>query len=710
MMNSFSHLVRRVRYLVRRRGLEQEMEEEMRFHLEQRAAEFVADGMSAEEARFAAMRQFGNTASIQERAREVEGWGSLERAWKDVRFGVRQVFRHPGFSALAIVTLALGIGANTSMFSMLNEVLLRPLPYAEPGALDRLYRATAENRRGNFSAADFLELKRNEKAYGELGGYTAASASLSDPGLPADIAYGARCTANLFPLLGVTPVLGRAFRPDEDITGRDRAVILSHRVWQNRYGGRTDIIGRTIRVDGEPHEVIGVLPQSFNDWRFLGVIDFFRPLALIASDRQDFSLRVIGRRSDAVSFAEAAGFVSGFGDRMAREYPEANAAATWHLMPLQRSVAGTGAHTVVPMVIGLSAFVLLIACSNLANLLLARTLARAREFAVRAALGASRTQLLRPLIAEALVLACSGGALALLVATWFRDWAERRSRGENGEAVVFAIDWNVAAWAFGVALVTALVFGIGPALFALRLDINETLKSGGRGITTGRGQKRFRQMLIVLQFALAMVLLTGAGLFIRGLHDTNSRREGWNSETVVTGATFLPPGKYPNAERMAAFHREMIAKLQAVPGVSLAAVSTASPFWDWSDVRRILVQDHPQPEPGREPSAAMNVVSPQYFDAYRTRLLAGRFFDGRDETGSPPVYIVSEKTARAMGRPGSGRQAARRAGYRCPGMGRGGWRGSGRDSSRRRAGFGRAPDLPATRAGAHPRQRDRRSG
>ncbi|HYJ07081.1 MAG TPA: ABC transporter permease [Chthoniobacterales bacterium] len=569
----------------------------------------------------------------------------------DLRLGLRQLLRSPGFTLLAILTLALGIGANTATFSVLNGIMFKLLPYPEIAQLDRIYRATAQNRDGSISPADFLEFQRAKDAYGDVAAYAIGEASLSEPGQPAEMAHAARSSANLLSLLRMQPQLGRDFREGEDTPGNDRVVILSQRTWRNRFGLDPRVIGRTIRIDGEPHEVIGVMPEAFNDWRHLGSVDFFRPLAFTAeqaSDRTGANLRVLGRRLSARSQAETTGFIANFGARLAKEFPEANAASTCRSEPLQEAVRARNGRVVLFMLVGLSLFVLLIACSNLANLLLARTMSRAREFAVRAALGASRMQLLRPLIAEALLLAMAGGVAAIFVAMWARDWLAMRSTGDNGEQVFLPIDLRVLGWAFFASLITALAFGIAPALFALRLNLTETLKSGGRGTTGGRGHRRFRQILIIGQFALAMVLLTGAGVFINGLRDLNERRAGWESTNLTTGTILLPAGKYPDAEKITAFHRLTSQRLAALPGVASASISTFAPFFPWPDTRKFLVQGRERPETGREPAAMVNNVGPGYFETYGTRVLSGRAFHDRDTATSTKVFIISQNTARGL--------------------------------------------------------------
>lgn len=644
------NLRHRLRTLFRRRDVEAEMAEEMRFHLEQRAADLAADGLAADEARLAAQRRFGNTAALQERARDAFGWRWLQDFARDLRFAVRQLGHAPGFSLLAVVTLGLGIGANTSMFSLVNSVMLKPLPYADNGRLQHIYRVTPQQPEGGHAPADYLDLHRARAAYGDFSALAYARVSLSDPGQPAELAFGARASANLFSLLGVVPELGRNFLPGEDTPGRHLVVILSQRVWRNRYHAAPDIVGRRIRIDGEWHEVIGVLPAAFNDWRHLGNLDFFRPFAFtpeFAADRKATNLLIFGRPADGVTPASADAFIAGFGERLARAHPAEHAGTAWRAVSLHATAVGSSGGVILPMLIGLSGFVLLIACSNLANLLLARTMARAREFAVRAALGATRLQLLRPLMAEALVLSLAGGLLAVAVAYWFRDWAALRSTGDNGEFVWFEVDRAVLGWAFGASLVTALAFGLAPALFALRLDLNSTLKAGARGQTGGRGHQRFRQALIVGQFALSMILLTAAALFIRGLHDLHHRRAGWQSARLVTGSVALPAGTYGDDGKVHAFQRLALERLSALPGVELAAFGQAAPFFHWADVRKFHVVGRTRAQPGREPVAMVNAISPAYLDAFEMSLVAGRAFQERDRADAPRVYLIGRSTARA---------------------------------------------------------------
>jgi predicted permease len=476
---------------------------------------------------------------------------------------------------------------------------------------------------------------------------------LSEPGRPAEIAQGLRASANLFSTLGARPELGRTFTPDEENIGSHRVLVISHRYWQNRFGGDAQVIGRRVRVDGESYEIVGVLPANFSDWRHLSWVDVFRPLGLTEKelrDRNSTKIRLVGLRSPSVSPAQAAAFIASFGQGPRARFPAAHADTSWRSVPIEESFLGKQAQPVIGMLVALSGFVVLIACSNLANLLLARTMGRAREFAMRSALGASRLQVLRPLAVESLLLAFAGGILAVVVALWTFDWFRVVSAppGGNGVGVDFRFDWHVLAWMFAACLFTALAFGVAPAHFVHRLDLNSTLKSGSRGMTGDRGHRRFRSVLIVGQFAFAMVLLAGAALFARGIHEINNRRHGWQSDQLLTATLVLPANTYASDAQVTDFQRLALERLEALPGVTSASFSYSMPFFGLSETRRYLIDGHETPRPGREPSAAINGVSPHYFETVGTRLLSGRTFDQRDIFGAPKVYVINQAMASAL--------------------------------------------------------------
>ncbi len=569
----------------------------------------------------------------------------------DLCLAIKSLARSPGFTLIAIATLGLGIGANTSMFSILNGYMLRPAPYPDSDQLDRIYRVTAQDPYGGVSPADYLVLKSETSGYGGIAAYASSDMSLSEQGRPAETARGLRSSANLFSTLGTQPQLGRSFRSDEEVLGSHRVLIINHRYWQNRFGGDVHVVGRTVRIDGDPHEIIGVLPATFSDYRHLGSVDIFRPLALDEKeilDRNATWLHLVGRRSRTLARAQADTFIGSFGRRLARDFPAVHAGITWRRIPIEDTFLPKDAQAIVVMLIGLSGFVLLIACSNLANLLLARTMARAREFAVRAALGASRFQVLRPLVVESLLLALAGGICALFVALWTFDWLAVASAGDNGVGVALSLDWHVLGWAFGACLLTALAFGVAPAHFAHRLDVNQTLKSGSRGTTGDRGHQRFRHVLIVSQFALALILLAGAALFTRGLRELNNRRYGWESDRLVTGTMLLPTATYPGAKEITDFQRLARERLEALPGAESASISYSLPFFGLAEPRKYLVAGREIPEAGREPAAVINGVTPGYFETVGTPVLHGRTFNQSDTLASPKVFIINQAMARGF--------------------------------------------------------------
>jgi len=588
---------------------------------------------------------------------------------RDLRFALKSLLRSPGLTIVAIVTLGLGIGANTSMFSVLNGYVFRPPPYPASGELERIYRATPSDPDGSISPADYLDLKRDLRGYGEIAAYGPAEMNLSEPGKPAELARGMRAAPNLFSTLRSGPRIGRTFRAEETLPGNDRVLIVSHRFWQERLASDPGVLRRTVRVNGEVHQIVGVLPESFSDWRHLNATDLFKPLALDAKEMRDRGsawIRLVGRRAPGVTPAEAAGLVAGFGRRLTAAHPVVHAGSTWRTVPLADSFLPGNGQTVITMLVALSGFVVLIACSNLANLLLARTMARARELALRSALGASRLQVLRPLFLESLLLAFLGGAFAVYVAQWAFVWLEKQSVGEGGLGFDLVFDWRVLAWAFGACLFTAVAFGVAPALFALRLDPNVALRAGARGNTGDRGHQRFRHVLIVGQFALALVLLAGAALFIRGVDELNTRGYGWSSDGLVSGSILLPASRYPGSGEIEGFQRQALERLEALPGVESASLSYTMPYFGLGELRKYVVAGRPAPQPGQEPGAVINGVSPHYFETVGTRLVSGRAFNDGDNAGSPRVFIISQGMAQGLfpGENPLGRRIARAGGER----------------------------------------------
>ena len=570
---------------------------------------------------------------------------------RDLKFAVRQLLKHPGFTAVAVLTLALGIGLNTSMFSFVNELLLCPLPFPNDSELVRLHRSTSQGQKGSFSPADYLDLKRAEAGFGRFAGYQFSRMGISEQGRPAEFEITMRVSADFFNILGVRPELGRLFRPEEEINGNHRVVIISHALWEERFGGSTNAIGRTVRVNGEAHEVIGIVPRSAHVRRLFGRARIFRPLAFAESERVTRNaqfLNILGRRSHSVSTAQANAFIASFGARIATEFPTENAKSGWRSEGLLESMIDPRIRTLVLMLLGLSGFVLLIACSNLANFLLVRAIARTREFAVRSALGASRQQLIRSLGVESLVLAVLGGVSALVVSSWICDWLKTQTSNHGDFPLALATDWRVLTFAISVSLLAMLFFGIAPALFANRTDLNDTLKSGSRGTTAGRGHQRLQRFLIIGQFAIAMILLTGAGFFVRGAHNELKRHNGWNSDGVVQGTVELPADRYHESAEISAFQRQAIERLEQLVGVKSASLSWGLPYLGLPGSRQYIVEGRESLSKGQEPEAMVNGISRSYFDVTGMRLINGRAFNAADTAASPKVGIINESMARGL--------------------------------------------------------------
>ena len=563
-----------------------------------------------------------------------------------IAYALRSLAKAPGFTAIAFVTLTLGIGLNTSMFSLANALMLRPLPFPESWRLVRLYRSTPQSSRGGLAPADFLALKRAGTGFGAFAGYSSAIATVSEPGRPAETLSLLRVSADFLDVLDARPVLGRGFRADEEAPGRHRVVILSHDLWQSRFGGAADIVGRTIRLDGQAHEVVGVLPPWATERRTpFSNVALLRPLGLSDAERAPagtLRLNVVGRRARGVSPGQGDAIVAAFGAALAKEGGDGQDPVTWRTEDLLHSSLDATGRGLVLMLFGLSACVLLIACSNLANFLLARTLARSREFALRKALGASRLQVFAPLAAESLLLASAGGLGALLVASWTSDWLRTRT------SLDLALDWRVLGFALAASLATTLMFGVAPALFTTRVDVNEALKSGARGATAGRGYRRLRHLLIVGQFAIAMMLLSGAGFFLRGADNLLRQPYGWRFDGVIQGTLALAAGASTDSGRITTVQRQTIARVKALPGVDAVSLSHAVPYFGLPGPRTYLVDGREPPPKGQEPAARFNGVTAEYFRVTGTHLLRGRVFSEADTATSPKVAIISDGLARVL--------------------------------------------------------------
>jgi predicted permease len=567
----------------------------------------------------------------------------------DLKFALRQLLKNPGFTLVAVLTLGLGIGVNTSMFTVLNTLLFQALPYPHSERLVRIFRTSPHSQSWPHSAANFLDYREQNSVFTHLTAFRGSSYNLVEAGEATERLEGARVTADFFPSMGVAPALGRAFTPEEDQPGAGQVIVLSDPCWMRRFAGDTNIVGRTLRLDGQSLTVIGVMPPGFEHPLLWGKVDLWRPMAFSEEQRQDRdnnSLQAFGRLKPRVSLEQAEAEMKAIAARMGKLYPM-NALDSLRLEPLQRQVTDEIGRKVSWFTFGLAGFVLLIACANLGNLQLVRTAARSREFAIRAALGAARGRLLRQSLAESIVVSLLGGALGLLLAAWSNQLIGRRLFTEVAGAHL-ELDLRVFGFALLVSLLTGLVFGAVPAWLASRADVNEALKENLRGTTAGRSHHRMRHALIVGEVGFALVLLTSAGLFIGGLQRFLRLDPGWRVDNLIFAQLNLKGTNYNRSFQRSAFLEQLEQRLAVVPGVESVSFSESLPVWPFGSSSGFQIQGRPL-APGRPvPEVYHEAVSLKHFETLGVRLREGRVFHSLDTTNSPSVVIINETMARAF--------------------------------------------------------------
>jgi len=574
----------------------------------------------------------------------------------DLRFALRSLLKTPGFTVVALLTLALGIGVNTSMFSVLRTLFWRTLPYAEPQQLVRVHRTTPSSQTGFVSPANFLDLREQSTAVDRLAAGEWAGFSLTEDGRPAEWLSTLRVTADFFPLLGTAPLLGRVFTTEEDQPGADNVLVLSHGYWESRFGRDPDVVGRTLKLNGTSVTIIGVMPRGFEDPLLWGPISAWRPIAFAPTtraNRGNHSLTVVARLKPGVSLQQAGKNLGMLGGRLATAHPDANAKAGLRVALLSRgSQVDDGQITL--FVCGLALFVLLIACANLANLQFARTAGRAREYAVRAALGASRLRLVRAILTESLLLSLGGGMLGVLTAVWVNDLLGRHFFFGTQRGLDFPLDWRGLVFAFATSALTGIAFGLLPAWLATRASVASTLQQSPRGATSAPGAHRVRQTLIVAEVALALVLLASAAFFLGGLKRLTHRDPGWSPDGLLFGyITLAPPASADTTpEDRARFRRDLVERIETrlaeLPGVDGTAFVRALPTLGYPGSQRLRVEGQPLPPPGQEPVATVAPVSPGFFNLFKVQLLQGRTFTAADRADSTPVVVINETMARLL--------------------------------------------------------------
>ncbi|HEY9432567.1 MAG TPA: ABC transporter permease [Blastocatellia bacterium] len=573
-------------------------------------------------------------------------------SWRDLRYGVRMLLKKPGFTAMAVLTLALGIGANTAIFSVVNAVLLRPLPYEQPDRLVALYDALPAlgYPRVGLSEAEFVRLRQENLSFAELAGWYWIPATLRVVSEPERVA-APLCTANFFRTLGVKVALGRDFNAEEELVGKNNVVVLSHAFWRRKFAGDQSVIGRTIDLDGDSVTVIGVLPASFKaptELRADTRADMWRGFDLRPSNprRGGQFMSVIGRLRPGATPAQAQA------EHHANTRRDAGKNPKWYppdilgyLLPLERAVAGD-VRLALLVLLGAVAVVLLIACVNVANLLLVRGEDRQKEIAVRAALGASRGQIVRQLLMESLFLAALGGGIGLLLALWGVDALLAISPEDVPRLAETSLDLRVAGFALLISLLTAILFGLTPALRAVKFDLHTTLKEGGRS-GAANSRSRLRRSLVVVETALAVVLLVAAGLLIRSVRELQRVDMGFRPDHLLTMRLTPPGSAYRDTQQIAGLYERLLARIIALPGVVSAAVTDPLPPNGLGNATVVEFEGRQfDMTPLEHLSVDFRTVSVGYFQTMGMRLMRGRLFTGADQEGVTPVAVVNETFAR----------------------------------------------------------------
>ncbi len=619
-----------------------DLDDEIAAHLRMAVADRMARGESREEAERAARREFGNLTHVKEVTREVRGvW--FERLIQDVRYGLRALRRTPAFTTIAVLTLALAIGANTAVFTVVNSVLLRPLPFRDP---ERLFLVSYIPTNLPFELppglADrlYIAYRERARAFESVSGYQRQQVTLSGVGDAARL-FGTRVSANFVTVLGVAPAIGRAFATDEETPGRDRVVILGDRLWRQRFNADQTIIGKTITLDGIRRVVVGVMPRGFT---FPASADLRVPMAITLDPGNSFIVPVVGRLRDGVTPQQAQSELESLVETMPRDPRAAGLKSVAAIIPLKDNLT-RGIRKSLYIFGGAVGFVLLIACANVANLLLIRAAARRQEMAVRVALGASRSRVARQLLTESVLIALIGGAAGVLVAfNGVRALLAMAPEGRIPRLDEVQLDGWVLGFTLLVSVITGILFGVVPALSGARRQPHEALGQGTR--TVGAAHNRLRATLVAGEIALALVLLSGAGLMIKSFILMRTLDTGYNGANVVTMAVDLPRSAFPDAARVQAFHGRLLDRLAQIPGARSVGAVSFRPMGGMGIMGDFKVEG---------PSAMPNgysvdkpTVSPGYFAAMGIRVLRGRDFTPADDAAAPGVVIISESVARRV--------------------------------------------------------------
>jgi putative ABC transport system permease protein len=649
-----SDLYRRARALFRSEDIHREIDEEMRFHIEMRAEENVRRGMTPEEARRDAERRFGKLPRLKEQGYEVRGGRWLESLWQDCRYGARSLRRSPGFTAAALFTLALGIGANTAIFSVVEAILLRALPYRNA---ERVVLVWENNRlRGKphnvINPGNFLDWRDQSGAFDEMAAFIDQRYNLTGGGDPEEIPAQAT-TPNLFQLLGAEAAMGRTLTPGDGEPGREEVAVISHGLWQRRFGGTPDIVGKVLTLNGGSVTVVGVMPRDFKWFIKENSLsgkpaELWVPMALseqMRTTRRGRYMSAVARLKPGTPVEQAQSEMNTVAARLEEQHANLNKGWGVSLVPLRDQLAGEIKPALL-VLLGAVGFVLLIACVNVANLLMARAAGRRKEMAVRAALGAGRMRIVRQLLTESMLLAVLGGVLGLLVSRWCVEALVALSPPNLLGAGQVGVNLTVLAFTLVISLVTGAAFGLAPAIEMSRLNLSGSLKESGRGNIGGGRARRVRSALVVAEIGLALVLLVGAGLMVRSFLRLQAVNPGFDASNLLTMRVMLPQAKYGEPNKKVEFFRQAVGRIGTLPGVRSASAVSALPFADLGAATSFTVEGRPAPAAGDKPVTDVRVADENYFRVMNIPVVAGRAFNEHEAVEDRKVAVVNETMVR----------------------------------------------------------------
>jgi putative ABC transport system permease protein len=638
----------RLRALFRRAAVEGELDNELRFHCERQVEKYVQSGLPREEAMRRARLEFGAMDGVKEDCREARGVHFIETLGQDIHYGVRVLGKNPGFTVVAVLTLALAIGATTAIFSVLYAVLLRPLPYQDAARLVVLNETTPKVGAVSVSYPNFLDWRTASHGFSQMAAVHQVGFNLAGISQPENISGDAVSPAFLS-TIGVRPFLGRDFNASEENAGTAPVLLLSYQLWQSHFGSDASAVGKTITLDGRSFTIVGVLPPNFRSLDEtevivpIGVWTTNNPDAAGRGDRGDMS--VVGRLAPGVTFAQARAEMEGIAARLAKEYPASNDQFSVSLTPIRDEFVADSRPAIL-ILFGAVMFVLLIACANVANLFLVRGEARTKEIALRIAFGASRIRIIRQMLTESFVLAFLGGALGVALAIGGIHGIARLIPADMLSGATVHMDGTVLLFAAGVVVLAAFIFGLAPAVHSTNPDVQTELKEAGRSATSGAAQNKVRRVLAISEISLAMILLVGAGLMTKSLYRLMEVNPGFRPDRVLTMELNLRTQQYAKDPAIVNFWQQLLDGVSALPGVESAAVGTVAPLTGSHSRSDITIEGMAQPKPGSYPHPDVHIVSSGYVSALGISLLSGRTFTPADNENASHAGMINAMMAK----------------------------------------------------------------